>query len=389
MLPRYGLCDFRDAVYYPVRALLEGDNPYRPSTYRARYPVGSKFPLYAPLILAIDLPFGLLPERVAGIAHYAFNVLCILLVAHLSLRLCAARSDLTLTLALAAAILLGRPGNTTLFTGECTAYLCIGTFLALGWAESRPWIGGLGVALASLKPTFGVPLGLLMLARRDQRRALANGVMLTTVGSAAIAGVLVHAAGGVLPWLESLRENYLTLSATSETYAGASVLALDAAAFVDRLLGHAPGAALARVEAVVSLTVLAIGIAAVGFAARARNRDRHFVAVTVVCLTVLLSVHHQAYDALLLTLPIAAIASGRCSPALGPRTRWFLLFLLLVPWVNYAATYGFIDRLQVAGWTKLLITSANGGALLTAFAVSVTVLLAGDDAGVAEPSVGT
>jgi len=78
-LPRFGLRDFRDAVYYPVRALLDGNDPYQPSAYRARYPVGSKFPLYAPLALAFNLPFGLLSERAAGIAHYAFNVGCLVL----------------------------------------------------------------------------------------------------------------------------------------------------------------------------------------------------------------------------------------------------------------------------------------------------------------------
>src|SRR6266403_1407365 len=78
-LERYGLRDFRDAVHYPARALLDGTNPYRPSTYRARYPVGSKFPLYTPLTLAFSLPFGLSSELVAGVAHYLFNVLCLLL----------------------------------------------------------------------------------------------------------------------------------------------------------------------------------------------------------------------------------------------------------------------------------------------------------------------
>jgi hypothetical protein len=373
-LPRYGLLDFRDAVYYPARALLDGGNPYRPSTYRARYPVGSRFPLYTPLVLAIHLPFGLLSERAAGIAHYAFSVLCILLLAHLGLRLCALESALTPTLALGTALLLGRPGQTTLFTGECTAYVCIGVYLALGWADSRPWIGAVGVALALLKATFGVPLVLLMLARRSQRRAAVNGILIAAVGSAAVAAVLMHAEGGIVPWLDSLRENYLTPGSPSETYIGASVLALDAAAFFDRLLGHAPGAALAGIEAAVSVTVLALGLAALARATRASSPDRRLVAVTIACLTVLLSVHHQAYDALLLALPATAIASGRCSPALAPRTRWLLLALVLVPWVNYAATFAFLDRWPQNGWTWLVITSANGGALLAAFAVATSVV---------------
>lgn len=377
-LPRFGLRDFRDAVYYPVRALLDGENPYRPTTYRARYPVGSKFPLYAPLVLAFDLPFGFLPERAAGVAHYAFNVVCILLLAWLSLRLAGVRST-TGTIALAAAIVLGRPGHTTLFTGECTAYVCLGIYLVFGWGATRPWLAGLGFALAAMKPTFGVPLALLMLARRDQRRALACGVVIAAAVSAPVLVAVVRAAGGVAPFLAAAVENYHTLGTAAETYSGGAVLALDATAFVARVLGRAPGAALSGLELVVTLAVLALGMATAARAARADEArpgggDRHLVAAMVACLTILLCVHHQAYDALLLALPIAALAYDRTAPGVGPRLRWLLLALLLVPWVNYAATYAFIERWQPTGVTWGLITSANGGALVAAWLLGVRVI---------------
>ncbi len=389
-LPRFGLRDFRDAVYYPVRALLDGENPYRPTTYRARYPVGSKFPLYAPLVLAFDLPFGFLPEGAAGIAHYAFNVVCILLLAWLGLRLAGVPS-VTGTFALAAAIVLSRPGHTTLFTGECTAYVCLGTYLVLGWGEARPWLAGLGLALAAMKPTFGVPLALLMLARRDQRRALACGLAIAAAVSAPVLIAVVRAAGGVTPLLASVSENYHTLGTASETYSGGSVLALDATALVARLLGHAPGAALSGLDLAVSLAVLALGMATAARAARAaseaavvaarpRGDSRRLVAAMVTCLTILLCIHHQAYDALLLALPVAALASDRCAPAVGPRLRWLLLALLLVPWVNYAATYAFIERWQPNGVTWGLITSANGAALLAALLLGVRVVFTERDA---------
>ncbi len=374
-LPRYGLRDFRDAVYYPVRALVDGNNPYRPSTYRSQYPVGSKFPLYAPLVLAFDLPFGLLSERAGGIAHYAFNVACVVLLAFVSLRLCGV-AGAAATLALATAILLSRPGHTNLFTGECTAYVALGTYLVLGWAESSPWLAGIGLALAVMKPTFGMPLGLVMLARRGERRALAYGIVIAAALSAAVLAVLVHTAGGVGAFLTAVRENYSTLGATGETYSGASVLALDAGAFVERLLGRTPGAAFAGREAAVSLAVLALGIAAVRRVMPRAPRDAHLVAAMVVCLTILLCVHHQAYDALLLALPIAALASGRCAPTVGGRLRWVLLALLLVPWVNYAATFAFLDRWQPDAATRLAITSANAAALLAALLVVSILLLA-------------
>ena len=40
-LPRYGMQDFRDSIYYPVRTLLAGANPYSPSAIRERFAAGS------------------------------------------------------------------------------------------------------------------------------------------------------------------------------------------------------------------------------------------------------------------------------------------------------------------------------------------------------------
>src|SRR6185369_4981428 len=38
-LPLYGLHDFRDVLYYPARAMLDGRNPFAAETYVPAYPV--------------------------------------------------------------------------------------------------------------------------------------------------------------------------------------------------------------------------------------------------------------------------------------------------------------------------------------------------------------
>ena len=60
--------DYRDAVYYPIRAVLDGVNPYdceeklpRPDgrlryLQDPRYPVLNIFPLFSPLILVLFSP---------------------------------------------------------------------------------------------------------------------------------------------------------------------------------------------------------------------------------------------------------------------------------------------------------------------------------------------
>src|SRR5262249_25021721 len=62
---RWVLQDFRDAVYYPVVAFLDGRNPYDQSAQARTYPVGQPFPPYLPLTLLAHLPFGLLPRAEA------------------------------------------------------------------------------------------------------------------------------------------------------------------------------------------------------------------------------------------------------------------------------------------------------------------------------------
>lgn len=380
-LERYGLRDFRDAVHYPARALLDGVNPYRPSTYRARYPVGSKFPLYTPLTLVVHLPFGLGSVLAAGVAHYAVNVLCMLLLAFLSLRVCGARHDLAAVLGLAAFILVCRPGYTNVYTGECTAYVALGMYLVLAFGD-RPGIGALGTAVAWVKPTFGAPLTILLLARRDWRRAAVLGILIGGVVSLPVLLALVRSEGGVTPLLGSLVENYTTTN-TGETYSGASVLALDAGAFVARFLGRTPGAALGGVELAVSLLILTFGVVSIVRCGDDRDRAVRFTPITIACLTVLLAVHHQSYDAILLILPVTALATGRWIPRLpflGASTRWVLCALLVVPFVNYAASYAFVDRWHLTGWSWLAATSANGGALLAALALTGALAFgAGDE----------
>src|SRR5262249_7972661 len=159
------------------------------------------------------------------------------------------------------------------------------------------------------------------------------------------------AEGGLAPLVGSVVENYTTKN-TRETYSGASVLALDGGAFVERLLGRTPGAALGGVELAVTLLLLGFAVLAIVRCDASGGRSSRFTPITISCLTVLLAVHHQSYDAILLILPATALATGRWAPRLpilGGATRWVLCALLLVPFVNYAASYAFIDRWDLTG----------------------------------------
>src|SRR5262245_8120503 len=66
-IPRYGMHDFRDAIYYPAVALLDGRNPYDVPDYTGRYPVARKFPLFSPMTLLVYAPLALLSPDAASV----------------------------------------------------------------------------------------------------------------------------------------------------------------------------------------------------------------------------------------------------------------------------------------------------------------------------------
>jgi hypothetical protein len=139
-----GLQDFRDAVYYPVRALLDGRNPYDPSDFLANYPVASAFPLYSPALLTLHLPWNLLPHVGAQLSYYFLHLALVPVFAWLALRLAGARGTMTAVLLVSALLLLSRPGHHNAFLGQCTLYAGIGTYAVL-WGRSRPLLAALGL----------------------------------------------------------------------------------------------------------------------------------------------------------------------------------------------------------------------------------------------------
>ncbi len=365
-LPRYGMQDFRDGFYYPMRAFLDGRNPYSPSTLARHYPTSSIFPLYSPITFTLHLPYGFMTIRTAELVHFLLSALWILGVAFLTLRLAELRPSVAAVFAIAAVVVASRPGHSTLYTGQCAAYLVFATYAALRYARSRPWIAALAFAVASLKPTFGVPLAIVLLAM-GAGRAVALGSMIALALAALPAWLVVQAAGGVRPFLRSIQENSEVWRNLPDASGATGVYSIDAIAFVDRLWNIPPA-----VEVIGTLLLLGLGTYAV---ARTASRGALLLAECLACFTILISLHHQAYDAVLLALPATALVSGRLLPSAHPALRWGLLALLAVPAFNYLGTYQAIAALGLTGTGRLAVTSASGAATAVAFFILVTVAL--------------
>ncbi len=368
---RWAFCDFRTVVYYPAVAFLAGDNPYDAAAFTRTYPAPFEFPPYSPLTILLHLPFALLPVGAAAVAYFATILGLTLAIAAMALRLGGLAATVPRIFVVGTLALLSRPGQANLTLGQVAATATVACYTALGWSRSRPWLAATGLAVATFKPTFGGPLGLLMLARGDGGVVL-RGLALAAAATAWPALTVVARAGGPAAFAHLVTAAETTWATRPENAASTSISRLDAAALIGRLLGHPPSA-----PVLVSLTAAVLGTA--GLAVRrlgARDAATWRLSAAVGCVAILLSSYHQHYDGLLLTLPVAALVAGRWAPpsVAAPAARGVLLALLLIPAVNYAGTslparLPLLPHLPASHALWVAATAANGAALLAAFAI--------------------
>lgn len=369
----WGLQDFNDAIYQPVVALLEGENPYG-SRFAETWPVRYPFPLYLPATLALHLPLGLLPLPVAGAVYFLLCVALVPVLARLALRMAGVARSATVVFGVSCLVVLSRPGSWTLFIGQYTVTMVVATYVALVFARERPWLAATGVALAALKPTFGAPLALLLLARGEWRPVV-RGLAVAGALSLVVVVPLAQSAGGVGPFLESLAENYARFASMEQVSPALSAYRIDAAGLIGRVIGAPLAPAL---ELLLVATVL--GVAALGvrrLAADPEVEPAARLATALVTTATLLCTYHQGYDALLLAAPLVALSAGAWAPArlATPGRRALLLGLLGLPAVNYLCTNVVTTWLDLRGPSAVVNASANGAALVLAFALLARLVL--------------
>jgi hypothetical protein len=365
--------DFREAIYYPVRAFLSGDNPYDTFNYIAKYPVDQIFPPYSPLTLLLHSPLGLLPLGTAELAYFALTVLLTVVVARLALEASGLSVRLATVLGLSSLVLASRPGHWNLLVGQSTLEMVLGAYLALHLARNRPALAGLGLALATIKPTYGVPVALLMAAQR-QWRALALGTGITAAATFVPTFVLARPLG-LGAFIETMGTSYANFVAQETVDPVSCPVRVDVLALAGRLMG---GPLAASSELCLTGLVFAIGawgVSRVSLPANGENGRR--LALLLASLTMLVASYQQSYNALLLVAPVVFVAAGRWAPAAveSPALRALLLCLLLVPAVNYAAS--FTGAAVVEGYPalRIAVVSANGLALLVAYLLCVVTSL--------------
>jgi Glycosyltransferase family 87 len=354
------LTDFRDAVYYPVVALRDGVNPYAVDTYYRHYPVGQEFPLYTPQFLLLNSPLLLFSFPTARAIAFGWNMTLVLGYSAAVLGLLGARIRVAPLFGLATLILLSDPGRFDLRTGQPTLLIAIGVLAALravpradvasriGPGRSLPILLGVaGLATVWIKPTFAIPLAVLLIAR-TRVRLVVLGTLVAAALSAVVLPFLVDAAGGLGHLIDSWRESARITSQSGQSRLGTSLRIDIGNTFVRITKLH-----ISETAAMLGgLVLLAVGVWLV---ARLHHhdpgRDCDELAITLVCLLLLTSTYHVPYDYLLLVGPIALLLRPATDRGVRwpPRVRTTVTVLLLIP---------LIDPL---GWSPVNATVGTSG----------------------------
>lgn len=367
---KWGLTDFRDLVYYPPRVLASGVNPYDVQANARAAPVGNIFPLYSPLLLLLNAPFSALPLPLGQCAMCALNLALSVVLAAVSLRCAGIEPRLANVGWLAALVLLSQPGRANFNWGQIGLWTSLVAIGGAHLAQSQPRWAALGIGLATLKPTIGLPLAWLLFCRGWRRPAVVGAGVCCVLS---VAGVLaIFALCGDLPRLATiLAENQKALHADPTVNPQQTLQRVDANTLPEFVLGSTWANLIQALTAGVvfggaSVVLLRAGrykSAVEGAASDADSANLALLSVTV-------GAYHLVYDALVI-FP-AVVESFRRGWWGGSGGRWerisallLLVPLLSTPWTDY---YPYCEAIS------LWLSGAKPGSFLQGLAACLNSL---------------
>jgi hypothetical protein len=300
--------DFRDATYFPLREFLAGGNPYDPSVMFAHWPVRQDFNLYQPYHLVLHLPFALADYRVGAVAFVLTSLLLLVLLAAVAAH--ALRPWVPVpfalgTAAIATLLVTSQVGKAQLYLGQVNPLVAMGAAGALAGRNRHPKWAAVGLAVAWLKPQFGLPLAILLFARGSRRVAL-TGTALAAAASLPVVLLLVFRGGGLGAFLDVIAANLA--HATGTSYGAVDSLTaqrVDIPAVLFRSTGWLPPGA----EVLALLGVPAVSVVLVRRLDRMGDPALVAVGDLLTCLAVVVCVVHQPGDVLIAVPAMAVLAA--------------------------------------------------------------------------------
>jgi hypothetical protein len=359
----WAMGDFYTAAYYPVRALLEGNDPHDAARYLALYPVHYSYPPYAPSNLIFHLPFGLVPPMPAAIAYFGLSCLLSLGLAHLAFRVAGVRPLVHRVLLLAGGVLLSRPGHWTLLLGQSAMLLTCATYFALLKGRDSPRAAGLALAVTLLKPTFGIPLALLLWAWGRYRAAII-GIGIGALVNLPVAGILAAREGGVGQFLRVVLTGYAEWQARSGVDPATSYNRIDAVSLVSRIVGTPLSNA---EQALLAGSLLMAAAIVLHLLAKQESPPARSVAVGIICVATLLIGFHRGYDLVLLTAPFAALLTDLLPIPKGGMLRKLGLAACIVPAINWLPSESVMNAWNPSHTPWVIISSINSVCLAVLF----------------------
>ncbi len=360
-LPEERMQDFRDALYFPIREFLAGGNPYDPAVMFEHWPVRQNFNLYQPYHLVLHMPFALPDYRVGAVAFALAGLVLLVALAVLA----ANRAQLPLvagTTVIATLLVTSQVGKAQLYVGQVNPLIAVGVAGALLLRRTRPGWAAAALALAWLKPQFGLPLALLMFVRGDRKVAL-MGTLIATAASLPVAAALV-VKDGVDGFLDVIGRNLAWASSTG--YGAVDSMTaqrIDLPAVFFRTTGWLPPAA----ELIALCGVLAVT------ALLARRLDRRedgaAAADVLTCVGVVVALVHQPGDVLIAVPALAALAVVCWRRRQEGHWRWAGAGALLLA-VPFAHLY-FVDTAVRTALGARASVTLDGLAVVSAWVVLV------------------
>lgn len=376
---RSGMSDFGSLWTYS-RAFADGVNPYSIELMeRPEYVAARSSAPFCPVVFLTYLPLKSLSYKAACIVFFVFHWLLLGVLAFCCIRMCRIKFDWGLWLWIFGFLVFSRPGHLTLFTGYFTLYLVIGSLVALHYSKSHPWVAGIGFLFASIKPTWVIPLTILMLARRDFK-AVAFGILLTSVlALGCFAWLASHSDfASVIEGIKSGQQAFHE-DPTEEPFN--TWTRVDVAGMVAKAMHRVPGTP----EYLVVMLLLLVIPCIVLWKVSQREVDTELDpgaggwTAHIVVLAMLVTLYHHSYDCLIIAVSLCAflLNSRRLFPDWSRVSVYVTAMLLTIPMLNYVSTRSVRNMLglEQVDWLWQWITVGNGVALTLALVIAMACSL--------------
>jgi len=353
-----GLSDFH-SMYTYATAFRRGLSPYESHETEDLVTSRPSAP-FSPLIFFIMWPLSMFPMPVADVLLCMANLAMIGWIARQVFTYAGVQVDRGWWLAVFGFLVFSRAGHITLYTGYMTPLLVIGTLMAFQYGEKKPWLSGIGILLASTKPTYVVPL-LIILGFRRNYKAAAIGLVLS--GAAVFAGLTWLAADSSYSHvLSTIQHGQDAFRDDVSEFPINTWTRIDLVGMFAKIIDWNPDKNVYLAAMVVLL--IPPGLVIRKIALDERNSSATGLSAFIGVLALLVGIYHHAYDCLLFSVPwLALVLFGRQTLSQVPRSQRVAIgTLLLVPTINYASTLAFRNLMKLDQYSFVWqsITMING-----------------------------